>query len=415
MYAGISGLRNHQVKMDVIGNNIANVNTIGFKKSRVSFQEILSQTIKNASAPTDKRGGTNSQQAGLGMAVGSVTVIHSAGSLQSTGRMTDLAIEGDGFFILKSGDDIFYSRAGDFSFDRDGYLINASGLKVQGYLPIVDPLTGASRIDDLNPVTIGELKINIGEGSGGKDTENIRLINNLDSQAPLNATITAPIEIYDENGREYQAQISFFRTGISEWNYTIAIKDNDGNMIEDIENNTGLLNFSNVGKLDQENSEIETISFSDIGGGTISINVDFSKITQFAAPSSVQADFQDGYASGTLENALIDNSGVITGVYSNGEKRELGKIALASFKNPAGLISAGGNVFKTSNNSGLANIGSAGTGSRGTISPGTLEMSNVDLSEEFVDMISTQRGFQANSRIITTTDEMLQELTNMKR
>jgi flagellar hook protein FlgE len=414
MYAGISGLRNHQVKMDIIGNNIANVNTIGFKKSRVSFQEILSQTIKSASAPTDKRGGTNSQQAGLGMAVGSITVIHTAGSLQATGRMTDLAIEGDGFFILKSGEETFFSRAGNFSFDRDGYLLNASGFKVQGYLPVIDPVTGARRIDDLNPVTIGDLRINLGEGSGGKATKNIRLTNNLDSQAPLDSAITAPIEIYDENGREYQAQISFIRTGISQWNYTVTIHK-DGEVIDGIENNTGQLNFTNQGKLDEENSEIGAISFTDIGEGTVAINLNFSKITQFASPSSVQADFQDGYASGTLENVVVDNSGLITGVYSNGEKRELGKVALASFKNPAGLIAAGYNLFKTSNNSGLADLGSAGTGSRGTISPGTLEMSNVDLSEEFVDMISTQRGFQANSRIISTSDEMLQELTNMKR
>jgi flagellar hook protein FlgE len=415
MYAGISGLRNHQVKMDVIGNNIANVNTIGFKKSRVSFQDILSQTIKSASAPTDRRGGTNGQQAGLGMTVGGINAIHSPGSLQATGKMTDLSIEGDGFFVLKSGEQTFFSRAGDFSFDRNGYLLNASGFKVQGFLPVEDPLTGVTRIDHLNPLTIEDVKINVGEGSGAKASENISVVNNLDSQTSLGTTIIAPIEIYDENGRAYQAQISFSRSDIADWSYTITVRDEFGNAIEEVEENTGQLLFTNAGKLDLENSAIQTFSFTDLGGGIVAIDLDFSKTTQYSSPSSVQADFQDGYPSGTLESVVIDGAGIITGVYSNGKTKDLAKVATAIFKNPAGLAATGGNLYVTSNNSGLPDIGASGLGGRGNISAGTLEMSNVDLSEEFVDMISTQRGFQANSRIITTSDEMLQELINMKR
>ncbi|MDW7673511.1 MAG: flagellar basal-body rod protein FlgF [Bacillota bacterium] len=410
MYAGISGLRIHQTKMDVIGNNIANVNTVGFKKSRVTFQEIMSQTIKEGSAPQNNKGGTNPLQVGLGLGLGSIDVIHAPGNTQTTGRITDLAIEGDGFFLVKAGEEVLYTRAGTFAFDRDGSLLNADGMKVQGWLP--DQVTGI--IDDTNPGidALSDLRINIGGESGAKVTDSMVLTNNLSSEVAPGTMAYAPIEVYDQNGRSYQMEVIFTKgDNVDEWTYSARVKVGDA--YQDTLNDINLV-FDPTGKepIDGGNSEL---TFTDIAGNEVTINIDLTKITQYSAPTTIQVDSQNGYQSGTLESVSVDATGVIYGIYSNGMSKQLGKVALATFKNPAGLVSQGGNLFRTTNNSGIAQIGASGTGGRGSILPGSLEMSNVDLSEEFVDMIATQRGFQANSRIISTSDEMLQELTNMKR
>lgn len=414
MFAGISGLQNHQVKMDIIGNNIANVNTIGFKKSKVSFQDIMSQTISNASAPTETRGGTNPMQAGLGVTIGSIGAIHTAGNLQSTGRMTDIAIEGEGFFILKSGEQEFYSRAGDFTFDRTGYLLNSNGYKVQGFLPVYDEATGREVINRGDITTLGDIKIEIGGPSEAKATENISIGRNLNTQKGVGETVVTPIEIYDINGNPYQVEVRFTKNDIDSWDYAITVTDYEGNAMEMAEEE-GQLVFTSAGRLNLEESDINAFTFTNRFGEEVEVNLDFARVTQYASPTTIEADHQDGYANGTLDSVVIDPSGIITGVYTNGVTKALGMLALASFSNPAGLNAVGGNLYQTSSNSGLPSKGAAGVAGRGIFSPGALEMSNVDLSEEFVDMISTQRGFQANSRIISTSDEMLQELANMKR
>ncbi|WPD19974.1 flagellar hook-basal body complex protein [Thermaerobacter composti] len=285
LYAAISGLQNHQLRMDVIGNNIANVNTVGFKASRVTFKELFSQTLRGAAAPTPPvRGGTNPIQIGLGTTLSGIDVVHQPGNPQVTGVNTDLAIQGDGFFVLQdaTGAEV-YTRAGDFRLDAQGYLVSGDGLLVLGW-----------------------------QDTGG----------NL--PPTRDATNLGPIRVLDPD----------------------------------------------------------------------------------ADPATEPRDVVVSFS--------IDTAGVITGTFADGSTRPIAQIALATFANPSGLL-RDGHLYRESNNSGVPDVGAPGTGGRGTVQAGALEMSNVDLSREFVDMIVTQRGFQANSRVITTSDEMLQELVNLKR
>ncbi|MGF7185193.1 flagellar hook protein FlgE [Desulfitispora alkaliphila] len=463
MYSAISGLRNHQTRMDVVGNNIANVNTVGFKKSRVTFQDILSQNIRGGAGPDQGRGGTNPQQVGLGMAIGSIDVIHTPGNLQSTGVMTDLAIEGDGFFMVGTDDgQTFYTRAGNFDIDRNGNVVNPDGMKVKGWMP--DEIGG--KIDDnaVNLDSLEGLRIPIGVESGARASTEITYNKNLDSRVALEENtygdgtydadgkfsvhpeyaVSIPMDFYDKNGRPYDIEV-LMKPGevINQWEYAVRARPAGSgqgdwvyaNAAGEVQNDDiwGTMFFDDDGTLlhvgdedtlpdeDDRKKNIELTNFDNAFGDLLvedleeNLTLDFSDITQLAAPMSVQANTQDGFPSGTLESITVDSQGYILGVFSNGTTENLAKVALANFNNPSGLMSQGGNLYAVSNNSGNPQIGVAGTGGRGTIAPGSLEMSNVDLSEEFVDMITTQRGFQANSRIITTSDEMLQELVNLKR
>ncbi|MCG0274583.1 MAG: flagellar hook protein FlgE [Thermosediminibacteraceae bacterium] len=397
MFSAITGLKNHQTMMDVIGNNIANVNTVGFKKSRVTFQDALYQTIKGASSAQGNRGGTNPMQVGLGMTIAAIDTIHTPSSLEATGNMTDLAIEGDGFFVLSDGQNYYYTRAGNFGFDEQGNLVNtANGLKVLGW----------QNTQSKTPQNISPIQIQKGIMMPAKATSYVRFAKNLNAADPDGTQYDIPFKVYDSLGKVHNFTITFVKDSTVDlingngWRYSISY---GGSTIH-----SGTLVFDNNGNLS--------------GSGNISIvlpnlsfDIDFSSITQFAKETTVDLSYQDGYPAGTLLGISIDSKGVITGVFDNGQIMELAQVALAVFDNPAGLIKAGGNTYMASNNSGQVQIGIAGTGGRGTISPGALEMSNVDLAEEFTRMIITQRGFQANSRIITVSDEMLQELVNIKR
>jgi flagellar hook protein FlgE len=410
MFSGVTGLRNHQIKMDVIGNNIANVNTVGFKKSRVIFQDTLSQTMRGAASPQGNRGGTNPMQVGLGMTIASIDTIHSPSNAESTGNMTDMAIEGEGYFIIGEGLDMYFTRAGNFGFDRNGNLINtANGLKVMGW----QDTTNYEVPKDKSPQSIRSIEIRKGMMIPASATTGISFAKNLNTETATNETYSLPFKVYDSQGHAHNLSVEFNKTAtINEWNYEIT---SDGS-ITDIANNTGTITFN-------ENGENPTVT---AGGGTftgkpnngaadMSFNVDFHGITQYAKETNIDLAYQDGYPAGTLTDVTTDTTGVITGIFDNGYSRQLAQVALANFDNPGGLIKAGQNMYRYSNNSGEPQIGESGTGGRGAIAPGYLEMSNVDLSEEFTQMIITQRGFQANSRIITSSDEMLQELVNIKR
>ncbi len=399
MFAGVTGLRNHQIRMDVIGSNIANVNTIGFKASRVNFQEAFSQTIKGASAPSGSRGGTNPQQIGLGMTIAGVDVLHTQGNLQPTGLMTDLAIERNGFFILRDASGFCYTRAGNFDLDAEGYLTAAGGRRVQGWM------AQNGIFGEKNQNTLTNLRIPVGEVIGARATANMTMANNIDSREPVGTTLVRTIDVYDSLGNSHYLVITFEKTDVNEWSW----KAEWGPDVV----GSGSLQFTTEGKLSTALGD--QISFTPEGANQVEITVDFSRITQCASGSSVAVIDRNGNTMGTLEGFTIDSSGVITGVYSNGLTERLAQVGLAAFANPGGLMKRGENTYEASNNSGIPQIGEAGTGGRGTVAPGALEMSSVDLSLEFTSMIVTQRGFQANSRIITTSDEMLQELVNLKR
>lgn len=510
LFSGVSGLKNHQTRMDVIGNNISNVNTAGFKGSRVVFQDMLSQTIQSASSPQGNRGGTNPQQVGLGVGIGSIDTIYSDGNVQSTGKNTDLCISGNGFFIVSDGANKIYSRAGAFEFDEEGnYVIPGSGLKVQGWMADADG----------NVSTNGEItniQIPKGQTIPAKATDSLTYTKNLSSDAKvpqvatgsytdnvaafptegvtidkdgnvtqikctagtagtagavytttitnINGTVrvteatytqnadgitwdidadtttttptrkTAQVISYDSLGAAHTVTGVFEKTATNEWTFYPGVQrgvvDQNGNPVLDGAGDPTYARYTDTGyeitggiykiSFDSAGAVInvagnDPITFSPTGAEIVKITPDFTKMTQYAGDSTATCTGKTGYSAGTLDSVSIDTTGTIIGIYTNGLNRNLAQVAMAIFNNPPGLTKTGTSLYQQSNNSGEAQISAANTGGAGKITPSSLEMSNVDLSEEFSNMIITQRGFQANSKIITTSDEMIEILTNLKR
>jgi flagellar hook protein FlgE len=439
MFSGVSGLKAHQAKMDVIGNNVANVNTIGFKSGRVTFQEIFNQTLRGAGAPdaATGRGGTNPMQIGLGIAVGSIDNLMTGGSPQRTDNPTDLSIEGDGFFIVRGSyaDTFKFTRAGNFGLDKLGNLVSGDGMNVYGWMNYSDPENdGTVKFDTESEIQPINLYNDIFHGNkriiAAKGTGHASFSGNLNSKLKVAADpanpasdemFITPFTVYDSLGNAHELSITFTKgtptASGTTWNYTVSSKE--PNFSFKGAGATGKIDFDGTGKLTTAGADdLElNIDLPDAAGASdFTVHMDFKNLTQYTADSSVKPSNVDGYSTGNLVTFNIGSDGMLTGVYSNGQQQPLGLIALAGFDNPAGLQKVGSNLFIPTTNSGDFTKGlPAGSQGVGTLSPGTLEMSNVDLSREFTDMIITQRGFQANSRIITTSDEMLQELVNLKR
>jgi flagellar hook protein FlgE len=449
MFSGVSGLRAHQTRMDVIGNNIANVNTVGFKSGRVTFQEVFNQTLKGAGAPdaATGRGGQNPMQIGLGVGVGSIDTITTRGSLQRTDNPTDLSIEGEGYFILKGGnnDTFKFSRAGNFGIDKLGNLVASDGSNVQGWQEYKTKPDGSYEFNTenlLGPINLFSDPANKSKTSiAAKATANAIFSGNLKSYEPevnpaptiidtTNAQFTVPMTVYDSLGNNYKVNIYFAKTKINppdpattpptptttEWSWSM----DGGTSATALSGGvaaTGKVTFDNNGQVVAGmTSNVDMKPGASVGSDPFTVNLDFTKLSMYAADSSAKPTNVDGYSTGNLVTFNIGADGIITGIYSNGQQQPLGLVALASFENPAGLQKVGENMFIPTTNSGDFRKGlKPGSEGVGILNPGTLEMSNVDLSKEFTDMIITQRGFQANSRIITTSDEMLQELVNLKR
>ncbi len=324
MFSGVSGLRNHQTKMDVIGNNIANVNTVGYKASRVTFQDIYSQDIRAASGPTGNLGGTNPMQIGLGMTLNSIDVMHTRAAAEYTGAPLDLSIAGDGFFAVSDGNETFFTRAGNFNTDRDNNLVNSSGLLVQGW----------QIIDTNNPPQEGDI-------------------------------------INSRTGNLVRANLA----------YTAA--DLQVGVVEQIFESDGITPVLDGG--------------NPVYGDVISIN----------GPINIPSNYFD---------VMISKTGDVVGINdATGEPEMIAKISIANFNNQNALQKLGENLYGRTLNSGDAVFGFPGTPGNSFLNPSSLEMSNVDLAKEFTDMIITQRGFQANSRIITVSDQLLEEVVNLKR
>jgi flagellar hook protein FlgE len=448
--------------MDVIGNNISNINTTGFKKGRVNFQDMLYQQLNAASRPTEEIGGINPKEVGLGVTVATIDTIHTQGSLQTTGVGTDLAIQGQGFFVLKSGDKSYYTRAGAFGLDEAGTMVNpANGMRVQGWMSRT--IDGVQVMDVSREVE--DLIIPLGAKDPARATTSVNFACNLDKRTPLipegasqadvmRATWTTEIKVFDSFGDAHVLRVQFARVPETQnsWTATVLV---DPENPEPTNTSVGLgeaapvagdpnaftVNFSNLGNLvsvvdaagntsPEEGNVAMRVAFDvqsaapgedgapvrqefDLNLGTVGGLV--NTVTQYAESSSTKAIVQDGYGMGYLENFKIDQSGIITGVFTNDTTRVLGQVALASFSNQGGLEKSGDNNYVVSSNSGFANIGPSQIAGKGKIISGTLEMSNVDMAEQFTDMIVTQRGFQANSRTIQTADQLLQELLTLKR
>ncbi len=527
LYTGVSGLKNHQTRMNVVANNISNVNTYGFKYSRVAFEDMLSMNMQGAAGPTERKGGVNPKQFGLGMSVASVDKIFTQGTMQQTNRKTDLAIDGMGFFVMKKGNETFFSRAGNFQLDKNGHLVNPHGYHVQGWQSEIMP-DGTTRINTSAPTK--EIYIPpVDTKIEARATRNIRFRSNLNG---LSVAVTVPddlraagneqqlynylrthghvttIDAYDSQGGVHQVQAVFYRDAAdvdaggvqlqNRWRARMFTVDpNTGDVLGySVDPNTGtatantqvwigaggqpeggdtnefILDFDTSGALvnvtdatgtgqlalqpavDEFGKAITDAAGNPVqrypSGNELSINLRVlipgndadgnsavtrpqditlrlgtsgimgSGITQAREfspekSSTTKSVEQDGWTYGYVTDFEIDPNGMAWVAFDNGEKRQYGQVAMAVFANQEGLQKAGENNFVQTNNSGTAIIGPADTGSRGSLRAGTLEMSNVDLAEQFTDMIITQRGFQANSRSITTSDQMLQELLTLKR
>lgn len=400
LFSGVSGLKNHQTRMDVIGNNIANVNTVAFKAGRVNFEDILSQTVEGARSPqTGGMGGVNPKQVGLGMGISSIDTLFTPGSLQSTDNPTDFAVQGEGFFIVSDGSQVYYTRDGAFKTSADGALVNSNGFRLQGWMADAD-----GNIDSTQ--ALQNITIPVGAQMKPKATTQIAFEGNLDANATSSSQWITSVQVYDSLGNPHNLTITFENTGTNGWDWEATL---DGSTAT----GTGNITFDANGSI--SSSGTGTANFAIPGANAISLNIDFSQLTQFGGNPTAYINFQDGYEAGSLDMVSTDSGGVLTGIFTNGQSKALAQIALATFSNPGGLLKEGGNLYQISNNSGLPNIGTADSGGRGSIAVGALEMSNVDLAQEFTNMIVTQRGFQANSRVITTSDEMLQDLINIKR
>lgn len=428
LYSGVTGIRSHQVRMDVIGNNIANVNTVGFKGSRVSFTDVMNQTLSSGSKMT------NPQQVGLGVGVGSTDLITSDGSFQMTGRALDLAIQGSGLFIMKGGDgNTLYTRAGSFDWNTDGYLFNpANGMQVQGWM--TDPTTGKIGRTDMGTLT--DIRMVRGDVSLATASTQASFKGNLDAAAPVGTKFQTAFTAYDSLGRPIPITVQFEKTATT-WDWKWASKYTTINATTgepDWEGPSGgitSLTFDTTGKLANVDpadpdtyAGVLTVEDSGNAAADMNLTIDFRAITQAfssatdsgsSSNSTVQIDTVDGTKMGILDSVYIDESGVITGRYTNGTNRVLAQIALANFNNMGGLLKIGGSTFAESPASGVPQVGTPNSGGRGGLVPGNLEGSNVDLAAEFTNMIMTQRGFQANTKIVTTADDMLSDLINLRR
>ena len=544
LFSGVSGLQNLQKMMDVIGNNIANVNTIGFKGSRVTFSDTFNQFIKSGTNPSSSSGGTNSFQIGLGTKINSIDRDWNQGTFESTGTTTDLALQGPGLFILKSNGQQLYSRAGAFIFDADGNLVNPqNGAVVQGKVAVDGVIPSGNTIENVkidknlripaiktadvtwggnlqssstltqteNIVQSGTVvpgasypttttkdttiydkngnafnlsltytetaantydigyKITSGSvtlGSGTLDTGVTIDANNppyIGSPAPgtpvgpytipgisntasgvtidsgdisldvsavrtgANSTLSyivddnrtptivnGSVTVYDSLGNPHTLTLKFTKTAQGQWKYNASIPSTDGQL----SNNTGYVNFDANGLIQSTDPNPIILSYAPAGGAdTQTIKLDFgsgtSGITQTSSDSNVSALSQDGSAAASLSNINIDQYGKVEGIFSNGQSRDLAQIMVATFNNLNGLVSVGDNMYNVAANSGDPRIDVPGSTSNTTIQSGALEQSNVDLSNEFTKMIVSQRGFQANAKVITTADSLLQVITNL--
>ncbi|MEQ1877702.1 MAG: flagellar hook protein FlgE [Bdellovibrionia bacterium] len=422
LFTGVSGMAAQGEALGVIGDNIANSNTTGFKTSRAEFSDIIAKNLK---------GILGGNQIGRGVKIGAVNPILSQGNLDSTDKATDLAISGDGYFVLRGSDGESFTRDGSLHFDKDGYLVTNDNQRVQGY-----------QADDKGKIVNETGDIAFPKAlTPARATKEVNLNVNLDSRA----TITKPfdikdphnssqystgVEIFDSQGNKHLLTIFFNKTADRSWEYrglvngleVVGGKEGEWSQVLN-----GKVTYTVDGKLDTEAITQQTFNFA---GGALQnqqIKFDFGDAvttdkgkgmkgsTQYGKESDLIGWNQDGSAAGTINNLSFNDQGVLTALYSNGEARDLAQIVLSRFENPEALYKVGNNRFKESRDGGTPSIGTAGMAGRGKIMAKSLERSTVDLAMEFVGLIQNQRGFQANAKTITTTDQLLEEVINLKR
>ena len=403
LFAGISGMRSQQTMMDVTGNNIANVNTTGFKSSQTIFRDTLSQLLRASGAPTATQGGSNPAQVGLGAQLAAITTNFGQGAAQTTGRATDLMLQGDGFFMVRRGAENLFTRAGGFTFDANGKMVSPDGSIVQGWAA-----TNGTVNTSLAPA---DVTLPIGTLLPPKATGNSAIGGNLPSTAVSGDQLTSSVNVFDAQGAQHSVAFRYTKDpAVNSWTMDYAV---DGGSFSGAVTTT----FNASGQLTSPASPtvIPAAALPATWSGPAPINVGITGLTQYGGQNTLTVLSQDGSTMGQLNGYTISPDGTVVGMFSNGLKETLAQIAVANFNNPEGLEKAGGSTYRSTTNSGQVQLGTAGQGSRGSIASGTLEMSNVDLAQEFTNLIIAQRGFQANARVITTSDSLLQELVDLKR
>jgi flagellar hook protein FlgE len=442
LYTAVSGMDANSTSLSVIGDNIANMNTVGFKGSSVSFGDVLSQSISGASG---------SSQIGRGVEVTKVSPTFTQGSFETTSNGLDLAIDGDGLFMVNNGGVRTYTRAGQFSLDKNGNIVNPDGYILQGYLAnaggtitgTVGNLQLAATQSPANATTQVSAAINL-DASSTAPAGAFTLDGNGDGvpDDPANYNFSNTTTVYDSQGGAHPVTMYFVKTAANTWDVHYAYADQavPSQLIEPGQTSGGAGNvptgaatvqqlaFNTDGSLNTDNSGT-AVTFN-FGGAVAASTVNFNYgtgtgetppgsgldlSTQYASTNSVMSVNQDGYASGSLQSVNVSDAGVIEGVFTNGQTRAIGQVALARFIAPTELTKLGKNLYAESFDSGQPVIGTANTSGRGKVLSSSLELSNVDLATQFVNMISSQRGFEANSKIITTTDQLMQELVNLKQ
>ena len=405
----LSGLDSESQALSVISNNLANLNTVGYKAASPEFQDLFYQQIGSG-------GDGNPIQVGVGATVGSIPAMFTQGSIQSTGVPTDVAIQGNGLFVLDKNGLRTYSRAGDFTVGSNGELLTSDGSAVLGY-PAVNGTISSSQ-------TLAPLTISSGQLSPPKATANVSIGLNLNADAAVGGTFSTPVTIYDALGGTHVLTFNFTKTAANTWSYAIDIPAADvGTTGSPVSLGSGTLTFSGSGQLTAPTGNVTGIPITGLANGASNMTFNWDLydssnspiITQASSASAVSSTQQDGYSSGTLASFNIQGDGTIQGIFSNGQTLALGQLALASFANQQGLVRNGSNEFLASLSSGTANIGTPNTGGRGGLSGGALEQSNVDIATEFAQLILAERGYQANSRVVTTIDQVVQDAISMKQ
>jgi len=408
----LSALSAHSTAVDVVGNNLANLNTTGYKTSVVSFRDLVAQTAG---------AGLGETQVGFGTGRPFTTRVFAQGAIQSSTGVLDAAIQGDGFFVLRDNNNaVLYTRAGNFRVDKLGNLMTQTGERVQGWIEDANGVVNPSGQTTNIVIPVGGSKPPIATTAMSIDL-------NLDRSTPENGTFSTPIDVVDTLGYTHVLTVTFTKTAnLGEWTYSVTIPGSEvgtTNATEELV--SGTVAFDENGRMTEPAPDSPTVHFavSGLATGAADLGIDWSfyntlgapRMTQYNAASGVSANFQNGSPAAELTRVGIADGGLIVAQYSNGEQRTVARLALANVRNPESLIAVGNNNFQASGRTAPAAIGLPESGGRGKIVGGALESSTVDIAQEFTNLIVYQRGYQANSRVVTTVDELSQETINLKR
>jgi flagellar hook protein FlgE len=403
----LSGLSANAIAVDAIGNNLANLNTAGYKATGLEFHDLMSQSLGIGNDNTD-----------VGQGVGPVGIVRNftQGAIQTTGGAFDAAIQGDGFFVVKNqANQTLYTRAGNFILDTNGNLMTATGENVQGW---------SATNGVLNPGgAIGNINLPVGAVFPATATGKMSMDVNLDSTAATGTVVTAPIEVIDSQGGSHVLTASFTKTDVNKWDYKVTIPSTDltaggANSVA-----TGSLVFDSSGKLTTPAADADpAVKITGLANGAADMTIDWNlyngtagRLTQFAQTSGLSTSSQDGSAAGQITSISIADGGLVVAKYSNGQQATVAQLGVATMRNPETLKSVGNNNLQATVETAPPAVGTSGSGGRGQVLGQSIEASTVDIAHEFTELITMQRSYQANSKVITTSDQMLQDTLNMKQ